>query len=98
MTLKHTPFIILLTIYALFVSCATREIGKSGQEKASKKTYVIIGASSGIGKGVAEKLGSYGANVVLAARRTELLEEIAETIRQSDQERAARYHHYRLRT
>ncbi|TWT01948.1 SDR family oxidoreductase [Planomicrobium sp. CPCC 101079] len=40
-------------------------------------TVVITGASSGIGKGVALKLGAEGANVVLAARRTELIEELA---------------------
>jgi short-subunit dehydrogenase len=47
------------------------------------KTYVIIGASSGFGKGVAEKVGELGANVVLAARRTNLLEEIANNIRKN---------------
>ncbi|MFC3199708.1 SDR family NAD(P)-dependent oxidoreductase [Parapedobacter deserti] len=36
-----------------------------------------MGASSGFGRGVAEQLGEYQANVVLAARRSELLEEIA---------------------
>ncbi|TWT27342.1 SDR family oxidoreductase [Planomicrobium sp. CPCC 101110] len=40
-------------------------------------TVVITGASSGFGKGVAQKLGAEGANVVLAARRTELIEELA---------------------
>jgi short-subunit dehydrogenase len=44
------------------------------------KTYVIIGASSGFGKGVAEKVAALGANVVLAARRTNLLEEMASSI------------------
>jgi short-subunit dehydrogenase len=38
---------------------------------------VITGASSGFGRGVALRLASHGANVVLAARRTELLEEVA---------------------
>lgn len=40
-------------------------------------TVVITGASSGFGKGVAQKLGAQGANVVLAARRTQLIEELA---------------------
>lgn len=40
-------------------------------------TVVITGASSGFGKGVALKLGAQGANVVLAARRTQLIEELA---------------------
>lgn len=57
------------------------EIGKSGQKKINGKTYVIIGASSGLGRGVAQQLGKCRANVVLCARRTDLLEEIADTIR-----------------
>lgn len=40
-------------------------------------TVVITGASSGFGKGVAQKLSEEGANVVLAARRTALIEELA---------------------
>jgi short-subunit dehydrogenase len=44
------------------------------------KTFVITGASSGFGKGVALELGSCHANVVLAARRGYLLEEIAKQI------------------
>lgn len=42
------------------------------------KVIVITGASSGFGKGIALKLASEGATVVLAARRTQLLEEIAQ--------------------
>jgi short-subunit dehydrogenase len=71
----------VLLICLLNVSCATWKIGKTGQQKISGKTYVIVGASSGFGRGVAEELGKYKANVVLAARRTELLEEIATRIR-----------------
>jgi short-subunit dehydrogenase len=45
------------------------------------RTYVLVGASSGFGQGVALKLASNGANVVLAARRADLLEEVAEKAR-----------------
>ncbi|OON64738.1 hypothetical protein B0920_11845 [Massilia sp. KIM] len=45
------------------------------------KTYVVTGASSGLGRGVAERLGSLRANVVLAARRTDALEEVAAQVR-----------------
>jgi short-subunit dehydrogenase len=48
-----------------------------------RKTYVVTGASSGFGKGVALELGAGGANVVLAARRDHLLEAIAKQIRHS---------------
>ncbi|WP_420136504.1 SDR family NAD(P)-dependent oxidoreductase [Sphingomonas sp.] len=45
------------------------------------KTYVITGASSGFGRGVALAVGRYRANVVLAARRGEVLEQVASEIR-----------------
>lgn len=76
----------LLTILCLLfitTSCTTWKLGTAGQKKIAGKTYVIVGASSGIGRGVAQELGKYKANVVLAARRTDLLEEIADTIRAS---------------
>jgi short-subunit dehydrogenase len=47
------------------------------RQSIAGKTYVITGASSGFGRGVAVKLASMHANVVLAARRTELLNEVA---------------------
>jgi short-subunit dehydrogenase len=78
---KAFSLVAFLCLLLLNVSCATWDVSKTGQQKIASKTYVIIGASSGLGKGVAAKLGSYKANVVLAARRTELLEEIATEIR-----------------
>lgn len=44
------------------------------------KTVIITGASSGMGKATAIKLANSGANVVLAARRENLLKKIAEEI------------------
>ena len=41
------------------------------------RTFVITGASSGLGRGVALKLAARGANIVLLARREDLLEEVA---------------------
>jgi short-subunit dehydrogenase len=41
------------------------------------RVVVIAGASSGFGKGVALQLADQGAKLVLAARRTDLLEELA---------------------
>jgi short-subunit dehydrogenase len=41
------------------------------------RVIVITGASSGFGKGVARKLSGEGSTLVLAARRRELLEELA---------------------
>jgi NADP-dependent 3-hydroxy acid dehydrogenase YdfG len=44
------------------------------------KTVIITGASSGIGEATARLLASRGANVVLGARRTERLDQIATEI------------------
>ncbi|WP_342388060.1 SDR family NAD(P)-dependent oxidoreductase [Salinicoccus bachuensis] len=49
-------------------------------KKREGLTAVIIGASSGFGKGVAQQLAEEGANVVLGARRTHLIEELAKEI------------------
>ncbi|WP_256007314.1 SDR family NAD(P)-dependent oxidoreductase [Pedobacter deserti] len=70
---------VAITIVSL--GCATSKLGKPGQQKINGKTYVIIGASSGFGRGVAEELGRYKANVVIAARRENDLEEVATNIR-----------------
>jgi len=43
----------------------------------SGKTEVITGASSGFGRGAAQKFAQEGANVVLAARRDNVLDEVA---------------------
>jgi short-subunit dehydrogenase len=81
-SLNHLSGIIIIAIvYCLSAGCATSRLSKSNQEKLSGKTFVITGASSGFGKGVALQLGKYHANVVLAARRIELLEEVATAIR-----------------
>lgn len=50
------------------------------RENVEGATVVITGASSGFGRGAAFALASMGANVVLAARRTAALEEIAAEI------------------
>jgi len=43
-------------------------------------TIVVTGASSGIGRGAAVRLAGLGANVVVAARRGEVLDELVEQI------------------
>jgi short-subunit dehydrogenase len=47
------------------------------------KTIVITGASSGFGRGTAEKLAAQGHRVVLAARREELLDDLARELGQA---------------
>ncbi|MBO2008354.1 SDR family NAD(P)-dependent oxidoreductase [Siccationidurans soli] len=78
--LVHWLAALLLTSCCLS-SCATAKLGAAGRKKVQGKTYVIIGASSGFGRGMAEQLGSFKANVVLAARRADALEEVATKIR-----------------
>lgn len=80
---KRFPCLAVCSLIFLVQGCTTWKTGSAGQKKIAGKTYVIIGASSGMGRGVAQELGKYKANVVLAARRTELLEEIADSIRKS---------------
>ena len=62
---------------------APSELGGGDRALVAGRTYVVTGASSGFGRGVAEKLGTYGANVVLAARRGAVLEEVAAQVRAS---------------
>ncbi len=48
------------------------------QENLSGKVIVITGATSGFGKGATLRFAELGASLVLAARRTDLLNELAE--------------------
>lgn len=57
--------------------CATSGLRTKDQEKIARKTFVITGASSGLGRGVALQVARYRGNVVLAARRTEVLDDVA---------------------
>ena len=46
------------------------------------KVVIVTGASSGIGEATARQFGREGAKVVLAARRVDLLEQVATECRQ----------------
>jgi short-subunit dehydrogenase len=65
---------------SFLAGCATG-LRPSDQQRIANSVFVITGASSGLGQGVALTLASHGATVVLAARRTELLEEVAAEVR-----------------
>jgi short-subunit dehydrogenase len=78
------PLVMLAMAGAVVLSgCAAPDVlsAREQQDKVAGRVFVITGASSGVGRGVAEKLGAYGAHVVLAARRTEVLEEVAAQVR-----------------
>lgn len=73
------PCVFVLSALALG-GCATT-LSPDDQQSVAGKTYVITGASSGFGRGVALKLAAMKANVVLAARRTAVLEQVAQEAR-----------------
>jgi len=53
------------------------------QSQYLDKVAVVVGASSGIGEGVARDLANRGATVVMVARRAERLDELARSIEQA---------------
>lgn len=69
-----------LTAMLALSACAPDRLRKADYDLIRGRTFVVTGASSGFGRGVAEELGRNGGNVVLAARRAEVLEEVARTI------------------
>jgi short-subunit dehydrogenase len=76
-TLHSLWFWLLAAVALLHLSGCAVTVDRDDAARIAGKTYVVTGASSGFGRGIAVKLGSLRANVVLAARRTELLQEVA---------------------
>lgn len=74
-------FVALLLMLTLSACAISPRIGAEDRERIAGKTYVVTGASSGFGRGVALELADQGANVVLAARRAAVLEEVAREVR-----------------
>jgi short-subunit dehydrogenase len=58
----------------------SQDEGMNDQRSLEGKTVVVTGASSGLGRGTAEKLAALGANVVVTARRLGVLEELVAQI------------------
>ena len=76
--LSSTRLLPALLLTTLLSGCATSGRLSDGERAdIAGKTYVITGASSGLGRGTALRLAALRANVVLAARRTEVLNEVA---------------------
>lgn len=83
LSIKTASLVISVFLLIFLDSCATKNLSKSGQRKISGKTFVITGASSGFGRGTAIQLGQYHANVVLAARRGDVLEDVARQVKEA---------------
>jgi short-subunit dehydrogenase len=89
MTYKYTTliscrnFFLFVAVLLVANGCATWKLTSTDAGKLAGKTYVVTGASSGFGKGVSLQLGAAKANVVLAARRVDLLDSVAAEIRSS---------------
>ncbi|MET0269955.1 MAG: SDR family NAD(P)-dependent oxidoreductase, partial [Sphingomonas sp.] len=72
--------VLALPLLAL-AGCTAPHLSRADQGAMLRRTFVVTGASSGFGRGIAERLGAGHANVVLAARRGDVLEEVAAGIR-----------------
>lgn len=79
--MRRLALALMLSLPGLSACAADTALRRSDTPRIAGRTYVITGASSGFGRGAAVRAGSLGANVVLAARRAELLEEVANQIR-----------------
>ncbi len=75
--------LLLLTALQLSGCAVSPRLKPSDQPSVAGKTFVITGASSGFGRGVALRLAALQGDVVLAARRTAVLEELATQIREA---------------
>lgn len=73
-----------LCILLLFLnSCATRPLSRSKSIKIANQVWIVTGASSGLGRGIALQAGAYKAKVVLASRNATELEKVAREIEAS---------------
>jgi len=74
----RAPAVLLLLPLLLLAACAgTPPLTHRGQPVLAGRTVVVTGASSGFGRGIAIAMAARGADVVLAARRADALEEVA---------------------
>lgn len=86
MTTKRliAPAFLLASIFAFTGALSLAGSAQSVLAHSSEfagKTFVVTGATSGIGRDVAVELGRRHANVVLAAQRTDLLRAVARDVR-----------------
>lgn len=73
--------LLALLLLPLLAGCASRPLGERDRARLAGQTWVITGASSGIGRGVALAVARARGNVVLAARNAEALATVAREAR-----------------
>lgn len=78
---RRCPWRLVVCAALLWLGPGLRAAPVPASSPSKGKTYVITGASSGFGRGVAVELGRRGGNVVLAARRAGVLREVAREVR-----------------
>jgi short-subunit dehydrogenase len=83
--IRRETLLAILAMLMLGISlagcAAPSQLTQSERQWLVGRTYMVTGASSGFGRGVALKLASHGSNVVLAARRTDVLKQVAAEVR-----------------
>lgn len=76
--MRTLPLLLALpATLALLNRSSSRRSPRINRQQLNGRTIVVTGACSGLGRGVALALARHGANLVLAARRTEALEALA---------------------
>jgi len=77
--------VIYSIVFSLFLleSCTSYRLSTSKCADINNKVWVVTGASSGLGRGIALEAGNCHAKVVLASRNAAALEEVAGLIRQA---------------
>ncbi|WP_278441240.1 SDR family NAD(P)-dependent oxidoreductase [Pseudomonas oryzihabitans] len=76
--MRTLPLLLALpAALALLNRSSSRRSPRIDRQQLNGRTIVVTGASSGVGRGVALALARHGANLVLAARRSEALEALA---------------------
>lgn len=80
---RAATVLLALAVLPALAACRSDRLATRDYRLIAGRTYVVTGASSGFGRGVALELGQHGGNVVLAARRAQALETVAAAIRAS---------------
>lgn len=70
----------LVLVLSLAGCAISPRIDEGDRARIAGKTFVVTGASSGLGRGVALELAGQGANVVLAARGVDALNQVAQEV------------------